>query len=223
MAATPPYPDQFLQGAPSPFTLDMAPELIGTSQSRPTIYFIDDFDPYYYHIAGCDVGVDYFASATMRTPADASEDEPTLREIKQFPERPQISETPELPSNSQQNVATLEKLTSMIEKPKSSNTITLTRRQPQSSRVAASKTGLVEKRASKEMRVERNRKSAMKFRRKSKEREGDLEARKAVLETKHRILKEEYADLLRETLKLKSDIIRHAGCNDCRQCWIDTL
>lgn len=218
MAATEPHFDQF--DLDDPF-LFFQPELIGTSRSFTTVNFNDDFDSYYYRSTGCDIGVDYFLGAAQRAPEESSEDRSTARETEQSPKTPQFSEPSDSPSDIQQDDATVEKPTGVAEKPKSNKIIPIKRRQPQSSHLAASKTGPIKSRAAKEMSLERNRTSAMKFRRKCKERERDLEARKGDFETKHRILKAEYADLLRETLRLKNDIIRHAGCHDCRvDAWI---
>jgi hypothetical protein len=221
MASTEPHSDQFHHDAPLPFLLNIAPGLIGTSQSFTTNYFNDYFDSYYYQSIGCEVGGGFFPSVTLPTPSDASEDESTPREIRQSPKPPQVSELPEAPQNSQQIDATLEKPTSMAEKSKSNDTIAIMRTQPQSNHVAIFKTRLSKKGTAKEIRRERNRKSVMKFRRNSKEWERQLEARKVVFETEHGILKAEYADLLRETLKLKHDIFRHTGCRDGRvDAWI---
>ena len=221
MAATEPHFYRLDPDAPLPFFLDVAPELIGTCQSFVTVDSNNDFDSYFYQSTGWDVGLDdCFPGAAQRTAADALEDTSTPRETKQSPQPPQFSESSKPPCNLQENDANLEKPTSMADKSTSNNIITK-RRQPQSNHFAASGTRLVKGRPSKETSRERNRKSAMKFRTKRKELERDLEARQALFETKHRILKAEYGDLLRETLKLKNDVIIHAACHSCSvDAWI---
>ncbi|OAQ64590.1 bZIP transcription factor domain-containing protein [Pochonia chlamydosporia 170] len=69
--------------------------------------------------------------------------------------------------------------------------------------------------------LERNRISASKSRKRSKEWEHKLETKKEVLEAKHRTLRAEYGNLLRETLELKNDLISHARCHDDKvDAWI---
>ncbi|OAQ74363.1 bZIP transcription factor domain-containing protein [Pochonia chlamydosporia 170] len=69
--------------------------------------------------------------------------------------------------------------------------------------------------------LERNRKSAIKSRRRNKEWEQKLATKKGILEARHSALRAEYGNLLRETLELKNDLIRHAGCHDDKvDAWI---
>ncbi|TWU73727.1 hypothetical protein ED733_000187 [Metarhizium rileyi] len=90
------------------------------------------------------------------------------------------------------------------------------RQHGQMSHVASPRKMSSKRRADTSAGIERNRVSAVEFRRKTKEWERSLENKKNLLQAKHHALTAEYTTLLRETLKLKNEVISHARCHDGR-------